>query len=356
MTNRTKRRPPRFITALTRFFSPAWGWFVDYGVNLTAAIALGLLIITTIVGSMANPPFTLEPTDRPFLYDLSLAILGAWIFQQLLISLPARRKLTQYFKVFRPQLFTIADNGRQLLRDFEFISRCPHRPPTPEHISAVLMATNVNPATKWLMDSKMAATWMAVEDLTSVAQYLSEDVQHAIQVLRQNPLVRNAHSGQGWQIRLEEARAENLQPWDPHITDPNNEIRESWHSYARDFMEYYEATQVIASEIRKSTTPLKVTDRRWRNTPELTYPLWESEAMETGCDTEGEPYPITEYPPTATSFKSLAVLRATPGPAPLPTAEERKAQNEADKAEAQAVEEHFRESRRRRQSREPNSQ
>ncbi|TQJ35770.1 hypothetical protein [Arthrobacter sp. SLBN-122] len=356
MTNGTQRLLKRTGTAIKRFFSPVGDRFIDYAVNITAALALILLIVTTIIGSMEPAPFTLEPKDRPFLYDLSLAILGAWIFQQLLISLPARRKLKQYFKVFRPQLFTIAESGGQLLRDFEFISRSPHQvPATEEHISKVLMATNINPATTTLLESKMADTWNAIEDLANVSQYLSEDIQHAVQVLRQNPLVRNAVSTHDWTITLKEARVEERHPWDPHLDKPEDYIRETWHSHQREFIEYYEATRVIAKEVANSRMTLKPTDRRWRNTPTLTYLVWERDAENAGKDSEGEPYPVTEYPPTALNYKSLEVLTANPGPTPLPTAEERIAQNEADEAEEQAVGEHFEHSRRMRESREPNA-
>lgn len=342
--NATSRPDPRLLT---------------HAVHVLVGIAFVLLVASTILSSVENPPITLEPDTRPFVYDLSLAILGAWIFQLLLISLPTRHKLKRYFKVFRPQLFTIAESGRQLFRDFEFISRCPQQsPPTPEHIKAVLMATNLNPATKKLMDSKMAATWTALEDLTPVAQYLSEDIQHEIQALRQNPLVRSARDVQGWQITLDEARAEVTQRWDPHMNHQDNYVRETWDSFASDFIEYYEATQIIANEIRKSRTPLKNTDRIWSNEQELTYPLWEWDAKAKGNDPEGERYPYTDYPPTANNFAPLDILKAkrNAGPAPLPPADERTAKNEEDAAEAKAVEEHFADSRRRRESQEPNSQ
>lgn len=345
----------RIGTAIKRFFSPLGDRFIDYAVNITAALALILLIVTTIIGSMEPAPVTLEPKDRPFLYDLSLAILGAWIFQQLLISLPARRKLKQYFKVFRPQLFTIAESGRQLLRDFEFISRSPHRiPATEEHIVNVLTATNLNPATKKLLQSKMADTWNAIQDLSGATQYLSEDIQHAVQVLRQNPLVRNAESPQDWSITLEEARVEDLHSWDPHLSTPNNSVRETMLAYTREFIEYYEATQAIAKEVANRRITLQPGDRRWSSTPTLTYMLWERDARRVGRDALGEPYPVTEYPPTAHNFASLEVLTAPP--APRPTAEERMAQNEADNAEARAAEEHFNQSERMQESRELDTQ
>lgn len=97
MLERVKPLFGNLAAAARRVASTALRRCLNHGVNILAAAAVILLMGTITLGIMDNPPFVLEPEKRPFLYDLSLAILGAWIFQQLLISLPARRKVKSAF-------------------------------------------------------------------------------------------------------------------------------------------------------------------------------------------------------------------------------------------------------------------
>lgn len=210
--------------------------------------------------------------------------------------------------ILRPQLSTIADNGRRLVRDFEFISKSPQNPVTSEHLAKVLMATNDNEATGKLLRINLAETWRVVTELIPSSQYLNDDIQHAFQVLRQNTLVRNTVGDPDWRVTLEDAKKENVQEHDYAPGGNMTYYRENFYGLHRELMEYYEATQVIAKELLKRKSWIKPLEAPWSDNPRLTYPMWDKKAVHIATQPGGEPYPYIEYPPTALSYAPMATL------------------------------------------------
>lgn len=73
-----------------KWFIRTLGWASDVGIHVVAGIASITLIATTLIANN-DWGFKVEPYDRPILYDLSLGILAAYLFNILVITIPRYR-------------------------------------------------------------------------------------------------------------------------------------------------------------------------------------------------------------------------------------------------------------------------
>jgi hypothetical protein len=122
-----------------------WGIHVAFGISL---IVVGWTYRLSLEAKPVAEPGTMQPTELPLAYDLALAIIGAYLFNLLVVVLPAQKKAQSRFLALSHPLRVIANNGMDLIRDLEYLAECPPRRISEEHLRKVLKAVNDNPAIK----------------------------------------------------------------------------------------------------------------------------------------------------------------------------------------------------------------
>lgn len=114
-------------------------------------------LVSVVVSWTLDVSYGLRPIGTlPLVYDLSLAFLTAFFFQVLVVWLPERRRHNESVRLVGGNLLMMANNGRDLIRDLEFIARCPEREVTEEHLRLVLTACNNNEAMKRFLRARLS--------------------------------------------------------------------------------------------------------------------------------------------------------------------------------------------------------
>lgn len=130
--------------------------------------------------------FGLKPIGTlPVVYDLSLAYLIGWLVHLLVVVIPERRKVRAIMRTLRGNLMMIANNGPDLIRDLEFIGRCPERPITEDHVLKVCTANSCNDSMKMFISMRLSVARDAYRRVTPFLTYLPHDVAIAIQEVDQ---------------------------------------------------------------------------------------------------------------------------------------------------------------------------
>jgi len=112
-------------------------WSVERTVNALGVVALAIVLVTWGFDLYLN----LVPFGHvPVVYDLALAYLAGWVFHLLVVVRPERKKLRQLKGALRSPLMLIANNGRDLIRDLEWIGTCPVLDITKSHVEKVSTA------------------------------------------------------------------------------------------------------------------------------------------------------------------------------------------------------------------------
>ena len=121
----------------------------------------------------------------PLIYDLCLAYLTGWVFHVLVVVWPERRRSQSLVSTLRGNLMMIANNGADLLRDLEFLGRCPEKTITRGHVLRVCTANNDNDATRRLLTERLSVARDAYRRAAPFLASLPHDVAMAIQVVDQ---------------------------------------------------------------------------------------------------------------------------------------------------------------------------
>lgn len=130
--------------------------------------------------------FGLTPIGTfPVVYDICLAYLTGWLFNLLVVVIPERRKVLATMRTLRGNLMMIANNGRDLIRDLEFIGRCPERPITKDHLLKICTANNENEPMKLALAQRLSVARDAYRRVTPFLTSLPHDVAIAAQEVDQ---------------------------------------------------------------------------------------------------------------------------------------------------------------------------
>jgi hypothetical protein len=108
-------------------------------IQKNAVTLLGIIALVAVLTSwILDLGLDLVPVGHlPVVYDLSLAFLTGWFFHILVVVIPERQREARLIQTLRGALMQIANNGNDLIRDFEFIGKCPERNIDSEHIHKV---------------------------------------------------------------------------------------------------------------------------------------------------------------------------------------------------------------------------
>ena len=154
-------------------------------VNGLAILAMATVAASTVLAS-SNLEVPFEPNSRPWVYDLSLAYLAGWIFNLLVVVLPRRRQRQALYLALRGSLYMVANSGRDLIRDLEFIGLCPERPITYQHTELVCRANNDNEHLKELIAQRLTFSRDAFVAIVPHLTVIDSDLAVALQVVQQN--------------------------------------------------------------------------------------------------------------------------------------------------------------------------
>jgi hypothetical protein len=209
------------------------------------------------------------------------------------VVLPERRRIRNLTGALRGPLLTIANNGVDLIRDLEFIGRCPEGKPTITHLTKVCRSLG------YWGGQKFVARRLSVgrEAFSSIEPYLTVlpvDLTIALQRVESVFLVQQLQAPRvlDSNYRLFDFDPETIRnsgaSWDPRSTDGKPK-RFTMQGFSAEILEYYLLTEAVRaalpSHLRRPTTG------------------GASEHVEFfavgKANTSG--YPFTHYPGTATS-------------------------------------------------------
>lgn len=160
-----------------------------WSIHILAGICLAVVVWTFWDNLGAKPvpePGTMHPTELPLLYDLCLAIIGAYVFNLLVVSLPAKRREASRLLFLKNHLSAIAHNGHDMVRELEELAKCPVYRPSVDHLEKVCMATNNNKHIRSLIASRLANAKRAYMEIIPFAADLPLPLQEKLQAESQN--------------------------------------------------------------------------------------------------------------------------------------------------------------------------
>lgn len=276
-------------------------WLEDKGIHYIAGFFLVVLVITTAVS--CNPqevpqPGTQHVDPEPLLYDLSLGILAAYVFNHLVVVLPAKRKQASRLLTLSTPLRVVANNGQDLIRDLERIAKCPAMPITEEHLKKVLTALNDNAHVKAHIAERLSQAEAAYADIVPYAVDLPLDLQEALQRENQNFL---------HEVFQEHKRARYIHTVDVDLlreqgeqvaranTEPTTYRRQHFAGWEQLFFWYYKHSEAVRELVDKYS--LTTRKARLENARPKAGPF----RYRFGIEENDPAYPYKEYPPTATN-------------------------------------------------------
>jgi hypothetical protein len=271
------------------------------GLAILAATGVGLSwILDVFIG--------LKPVGNlPVIYDICLAYLTGWIFNLLVVVLPERRRNRAIVSTLRGSLMMIANNGRDLIRDLEFIGQCPELAVTRDHVLKVCTANNLGEGTKLVVSQRLSVARDAYRRVATFLPSLPHDLALAIQEVDQQFInvslgvpdrfeARAAMKPESVATQPDDLRRHEL-IWTLTSGSPTPN-RLTWDGWTDLVFSYFESTE----HLRAATATF------------LKGPARSPESVEFWINHKpNDPgYPFTEYPPEA--FSNEWTMPAPPGP------------------------------------------
>jgi len=264
---------------------------------------LGVVIVTTVLSYVpkeVQQPGSQQATELPLAYDLSLAIIGAYIFHYLVVVLPAKTRQESRFLTLRTPLRIIANSGMDMIRDLERIAKCPARRITEEHLAKVLTATNDNPHIKAHIAERLSHAKSAYADIVPYAADLPLDLQECLQHENQNFLHMafkdNKQAGYSSSVTVNDLRQKSETPTHAFTSRTEHTLkRQHLAGWTKAFMSYYATTEAVGELLDKYTLPTH-RERMGKDRPRIS-PIryW------FGIEANEPDYPYWKYPPAATN-------------------------------------------------------
>lgn len=223
--------------------------------NILAGIAIIGVAVTVFISNIPQPVPAAgeqEPDPLPWLFDLCIAYLSAFLFHLLVVAQPARRKEKSRFLTLAMPLEAIAYSGMDMVRDLERVASCPPRRVTEEHLTKVLRAINHNDDITAHIAFRLSLAASAYKEIVPYAADLPLDLQTALQRENRTSLTL-------W-FPLDKASADvhtSLQdlrtvvPQDLWTGGKWVHKRVTLAGYARVFMEYYKASEAVRTAMAK---------------------------------------------------------------------------------------------------------
>ncbi|SLK12143.1 hypothetical protein [Arthrobacter sp. P2b] len=189
-------------------------WVESTGIHVVAALAALTLVVTTVIGSNQFG-FKIESDDRPILYDLSLAILTAYFFNLLVITIPRHRKQREIYSLVFMDLDEVQRRINDLIIMLHVIARYPVKK-NPDHLdfSGVLIRTPNNDTVLATIRYELDAINKALYRIGPYSEALGSDMQVALGRLRDsglNDLVKNVEPERIRSHQLDAARTPRTQ-------------------------------------------------------------------------------------------------------------------------------------------------
>lgn len=184
-------------------------WVESTGIHVIAGIAALTLVATTVIG--ANQfGFKIESDDRPVLYDLSLAILTAYFFNLLVITIPHHRKQREIYSLVFMDLDAVQRRANDLIIMLHVIARCPvNKFPDYLHLVGVLLRTPYNDTVLATIRYELDSVNRALARIESYSEVLGSDMHVALGRLRDsdlNDLVKDVEPKRIYHTELDAAR------------------------------------------------------------------------------------------------------------------------------------------------------
>jgi hypothetical protein len=282
------------------------GRFVaNHIVDGLAILALGAAVTSAVLASV-DLSIAVEPNSRPWIYDLSLAYLAGWIFNLLVVLLPRRRQRRALYSALRGSFYMMANSGKDLVRDLEFIGMCPEREITNQHVELVCRANSYNADLTEMIAQRLTYSRDAFVSIVPHLTVIDSDLAVALQKVQQNFL----HTAVG--MTSSSTHQSDAQPSDMRKESvihtlrsdgPPAASRHSFHGWTSLVWDYYTQTQRVRELLEphfasKSTRP----DESSLRAPERVFIFHNHVPNEPG-------YPFAEYPPTAYSEEVTPELR-----------------------------------------------
>ncbi|WP_345763387.1 hypothetical protein [Diaminobutyricibacter sp. McL0608] len=227
-------------------------------VSALAVLAAAGVVISWVLDVF----FGLHPIGTlPIIYDVCLAFLTGWFFHLLVVVLPERRRVRAVMQTLSGNLMTIANNGRDLIRDLEFIGRCPERPITEDHVVKVCIANNDNEPMRLFLAVRLSVARDAYRRVAPFLASLPPDVAVAVQEVDQeflNQVVRapdvldvSHHadpSAPSWELQ-NLRQSEPVKVWTPSI-HAFVEERQTLEGYSALILGYCKSTAAVGDTVK----------------------------------------------------------------------------------------------------------
>ncbi|NRG42640.1 hypothetical protein HRK28_17135 [Rathayibacter sp. VKM Ac-2835] len=262
-------------------------FFRNHVVSILGLIALGAVLNSWVL----DIAFDLVPIGHlPVLYDLCLAYLTGWFFHILVVVIPERRRLRHLIQTLQGSLMLVANNGHDLIRDLEFIGKCPERNINDAHINLVLRTIG-NGGTKFVAERLSVArdAFLRLEPyLTLLPIELTAALQRVDQVFLHDQLdVPRKLTYDKSHTAMQPEDIRNSGSMWPKVDGKYVPKRYTLVGWAEPIKEYYRRTEAVRAAI-----PAKYLSKK--NTESEHVVFWHMHKMNSD-------YPYTEYPPTAFS-------------------------------------------------------
>jgi hypothetical protein len=222
---------------------------VVHGIGILALVGVGMIWAIDVFKE------TSSSDDLPVLYDLSLAYLTGWFFHLLVVVMPERRRVKNLLETLRGPLMIVANNGVDLIRDLEYIGRCPEGAPTQEHVTKVCKTIG------WWGGQRFVKQRLSVarEAFASVEPYLTvlpieltAALQRAEQVflMQQLEVPRALDTNFGLHDFDTERLRNSGALWDPK-TPQGPPKRFTFEGFSGSVLEYHDLTEAVRATLPK---------------------------------------------------------------------------------------------------------
>lgn len=276
-------------------------WLERVGIHVIALASLATFICTTVASYTPEdvpPPGVQQVNPEPWLYDLSLGLLAAYVFNYVVVELPAKRRQASRLLALSTPLRVTACNGQDLIRDLERIAKCPANPITREHLAKVLAALNDNPHVNAHIAERLSQAEAAYADIIPYAADLPLDLQEALQHENQNFLHEYFHDHKRSRY-ITTVNVDLLREQGEPILRSDSEQggfrRKHFGGWEETFMAYYKQTEAVRELVDRYMMPTR--KARLENARPKVGPF----TYHFGIETNDSGYPYKEYPSTASN-------------------------------------------------------